>query len=187
MRAKLLPFALFTACMLFASRSDYLSIKQKFLTIQNGRAARGTRVPIPSTELNAYVQTELPKVVPQGIREPVVELLGNNSARATAYVNFLKMQNARGQAPGWLMRNLLNGEHQLVVTANMNSAKGSAVVYLTRVEIGGVPVEGAALNFLIENYLLPNYPEARIGKPFQLDYNMDRVEVKPGVAYVVIR
>ncbi len=187
MRAKLSVFALLAACTLFASRSDYLSIKQKFRAIQSGQAARGARVPLPSSELNAYVQTELPKVAPQGIRRPIVELIGNNTARGTAYINFMKVQNGRGQAPGWMMRNLLDGEHEVVVTANVTSANGSAVVHLTRVEIGGIPVEGAALNFLVDNYLLPNYPEAKIGRPFQLDYNMDRLEVKPGIAYVVLR
>lgn len=187
MRARLFLFALLAACTLSGSRSEYLSIKQKFQAIQTGRTGRGSRISLPSSELNAYVQTELPKVAPQGIRKPTVELIGNNTARGRAFINFLKVQNARGQAPGWMMRNLLSGEHEVVVTANVTSNNGSAIVHLTRVEIGGIPVEGAALDFLIDNYLMPNYPEAKIGRTFQLDYNINRVEVKPGVAYVVLR
>jgi len=187
MKAKLLSFALLTACMMFGSRSEYLSIKQKLQAIQAGQTVRGSRVPLPTNELNAYVQTELPKVAPQGIRRPTVELIGHNTARGRAIINFVKLQSARGKAPGWMMRNLLDGEHEVVVTANVTSNNGSAIVHLTRVEIGGIPVEGAALDFLIDNYLIPNCPEAKIGQAFQLDYNINRLEVQPGVAYVVLR
>ena len=187
MRRLSLALALVFGGIAAGTRSEYLSIKQKFKAIETQHTRPGAKVALPSNELNAYVQTELPTLAPSGVRQASVELLGNNMARGRAMVNFVKLQSANGNQPGWLMSKILDGERPLVVTAQVVSANGQATVYLKRVEFGGVPVEGNALDFLIANYLLPNYPNALIGRPFQLDHRMDRLEVQPGVAYVVIK
>jgi hypothetical protein len=85
------------------------------------------------------------------------------------------------------MRKLLEGEREVVVTTRISSGAGKATVNLQRVEISGVPIEGAALDFILTNYLIPNYPEAKIGRPFALHKRVDRIEVEPGVAYVFTR
>jgi hypothetical protein len=82
---------------------------------------------------------------------------------------------------------LLQGEHELAVTAHVRSQGGTATVDLQKVEVAGVPISGSALDFLIQNYLRPNYPDAKIGRPFELKYNMDRIEVAPGTAYVYMK
>lgn len=182
------------ACCLFvavasgtASRNDYQNVKKKFDQIERKQVRAGSKIAISAAELNAYVQTELPRVAPPGIRQPVVELHGNDTASGRAMIDFVKLRSAQGKAPNWILRGLLQGEHEVQVTTRVQSAKGSATVYLQKVEVAGIPISGAALDFLVNNYLTPNYPEAKIGKPFQLQYGMERLEVAPGVAYVVMR
>jgi hypothetical protein len=184
---RLLALVFLLCAVLIASRTDYLNVKRKFEAIEKYQTRPGTRVPLPASELNAYVQTELPGVAPQGVRDPKVELQGNNIATGRALINFLKIQSARGATPNWFMKKLLDGEHEVAVTAKVSSGGGRATVYLQRVEISGVPVEGAALDFVIQNYLLPNYPNVKINQPFDLKYRMDRLEVSPGIAYVVMQ
>jgi hypothetical protein len=133
------------------------------------------------------VQAELPIVAPRGIREPKVELLGNNTATGRAMVDFLTLRSAQGKQPSWLIRKLLEGEREVAVTTRIESGGGKATVNLQRVEISGIPIEGAALDFVINNYLIPNYPEAKIGRPFALHKRVDKIEVSPGVAYVFTR
>ena len=184
---RLLAVAIFVSALTFAARTDYLNAKHKFELIEKQQIKPGARVPLSASELNAYVAAELPQVAPAGIRNPSVELLGNNVASGRALINFLKIQNARGKPPTWIMRTLLDGEHDVAVTARVDSGGGKATVYLQRVEISGIPIEGGALDYLIRDYLLPNYPNAKINQPFDLKYRMDRVEVSPGVAYVVMQ
>ena len=62
----LLP--LVPAVWLLGARSEYLSVKQKFDAIEKRQIQPGSRVPIKANELNAYVQAELPKVAPPGVR-----------------------------------------------------------------------------------------------------------------------
>jgi hypothetical protein len=170
-----------------STRTDYLNVKRKFKEIDTSQAKPGARVAISSQELNAYVENELPTVAPPGIRKPHVELQGNNIATGSALIDFLKLRSAQGKTTNWLLRKMLEGEHEVKVTTKVTSGNGSAKVDLQRVEVGGLPIQGAALDFLIQNYLLPNYPEAKIGKPFALHKRVDRIEVAPGVAYVIVK
>ena len=50
------------------------------------------------------------------------------------------------------------------VTARIRSGGGEATVDVDRVEIGGMQIDGRTLQFLIENFLLPMYPEAAVGR-----------------------
>lgn len=172
---------------LSASRSDYVNVKQKFASIERESAKPGSRVALSAKELNAYVEAELPQHAPPGVRRPHVELHGNDSATGTILVDFLKIRSAKGKTNNWLIRQLFEGEHEVKVTAHVRSGGGTATVDLQRVEIGGVPISGSALDFVVRNYLIPNYPDAKIGRPFKLHKQVDRVEVQPGVAYVVLK
>jgi hypothetical protein len=51
-----------------------------------------------------------------------------------------------------------------------------------------VPISGAALDYLVQNYLIPRYPEAKIGQPFEIGYGIDRFEIRPeGVRVIMAR
>jgi hypothetical protein len=169
------------------SRTDYQSAKRKFQSIEKQPPKPGSKVSFTAPELNAYVQAELPPVAPRGIRNPKVELLGDNTATGRALIDFVSFRSAQGKSTNWLMRKLLEGEREVVVTTRISSGGGKATVNLQRVEISGIPIEGATLDFILANYLIPNYPEAKIGRPFALHKNVDRIEVSPGVAYVFTR
>src|SRR5438128_138790 len=85
---RFLALAILACSALVASRTDYLNAKRKFESIEQFQTKPGSRVPLPSSELNAYVQVELPAVAPQGVRDPKVELRGNNIAVGRAFINF---------------------------------------------------------------------------------------------------
>jgi len=72
------------------------------------------------------------------------------------------------------------------VTARVRSGGGRAQVDVERVEISGVTIDGGTLDFLIQNVLLPLYPTAAVGRSFELGHRIDRIEVGPGAAEVVI-
>jgi hypothetical protein len=187
MRRLALALALLAAGSLPATRTDYLNVKKKFREIEQKQAKPGSRIPITSQEINAYVENELPLVAPKGIRKPHVDLDGNNTATGSALIDFVKLRSAQGKPTNWLMRKLLEGEREVKVTTRVTSGNGTATVNVQRVEIGGLPIQGAALDFLIKNYLIPNYPQAKIGRPFKLHQQVDSIQVDPGVAYVTLK
>jgi hypothetical protein len=187
MRRRVFSCLLVVSALVAGARSDYQNVKDKFQAIEKEKVKPGTRIAIPAQELNAYVQAELPTVAPEGIRNPRVELQGNNIATGHALIDFVKLRTAQGKPPNWFLRQLLEGEHEVAVTTRVRSGGGTATVDVQKVEVSGIPIEGAALDYLIQNYVLPRYPDAKIGRPFALNYRMDRLEVAPGVAYVVMK
>lgn len=187
MRRLLTVLILLTASVAVASRTEYLSVVRKFQAMDKAQYRPGTSVSLSSGELNSYVQTELETIAPVGVRNPKVELIGGNQATGRALIDFVKLRSAQGKPPNFFIRTLLEGEHEVAVTTRIRSGGGTATVDLQRVEVAGIPIEGRALDYVIQNYLLPKYPDVKIGQPFQLPARVDRIEVTPGAAHVVMR
>ena len=160
---------------------DYTSAKQKFDQIEAGALRPGARVTLSPRELDAYVAHE----APAGVRNPRLELHAG-MAKGTALIDFAKVRRAQGHPPGWLLSKLLDGERPVSVTARLQSGNGHATVDVQRVEISGIEIDGGTLDFLIRNFLLAAYPDAVVGRPFELGHRIDRVEVQPGSVGVVI-
>src|SRR5437764_6381794 len=154
--------------------------------IQTGKAKPGSVFTFSSSELNAYARSELPTIVPEGVRETHLEL-GSGTATGSALVDFLKLRHGQGESTPWLISKLIEGEKLVRVNARIQSANGRAMVYLQRVEISGLAVSGSTLDFLIRTFFLPLYPNAKINEPFELHDSVDRIEVDPVQARVVIR
>jgi hypothetical protein len=172
--------------LLGAPSSEYLSVKRKFDLIESDRLTPGSRVLITSRELNAYVATEVNGYAAQGVRNPQLQL-GVGSATGTAMIDFLKLRQAEGKSPGWMMSKLLAGERPVRVTARIQSGGGEARVDVESVEISGVAIEGKTLDFLIQTFLLPQFPEAQVSRPFKLEHRIDHLDVNPDAVGVVLR
>jgi hypothetical protein len=161
-------------------------VSRKLEMIERGKAMPGSVIRFSSAELNAWVRAKAPTVVPDGFRQPRL-VLGNGEANASALIDFLKVRHASGIETNWLVAKLIEGEKLVHAQAGIQSAHGQATVHLLRVEIGGLAVTGAPLDFLVQNFLLPFYPDAQIDQPFALADHVDRIEVTPVEARVYMR
>jgi hypothetical protein len=159
----------------------------KFHGLAIGAYPQGARVAITNREFNVYLQSEIPFVIGPGVRNARVETDAGNIARGYLDIDFLKVRQARGDKPSWLMTQLLAGERPVEITVRVTSGAGKCRVDVLRVVVSGVVAEGRTLDFLIRNFLLPNFPDAKIGKDFSMDYNIDHLEIRPGVVTVVLR
>jgi hypothetical protein len=178
-------YAISLAAALAAPLNNYTSAQEKLARIESDQLPAGSHIELSAAELNAYVTNEAPKVT-DGVRNPRLELLGDGLARGTALIDFARVQRSQGNPPGWLMAKLLEGERPVTVSVRIRSSKGQATVDVQRVEISGMAMEGAALDFLIQHFLLGLYPNAVVGRPFPLGHRMERVDVRPrGVTVVV--
>jgi hypothetical protein len=175
----------FLAGALVAGADDYSAAQRKMDLIEQDRARPGSRVAFTKDELNAWVRQAVTRVAPEGVRESRLEL-GNGAATGFAYVDFPRLRRAQGEPMGWLMEKLLAGERPVKVEARIRSGGGQATVDVERVEISGMELSGATLDFVIRNFLWPYYPEAKIGKPFELAHRIERLEVRPTEVRVVI-
>ncbi len=172
--------------VVFAADPALQSAQAKIDKLQDEQWKPGEAVMFSPAEINAWVAAKVPEEIPHGIRDPRIEL-GTDTASASAMVDFLKMEQARGKATGWAIGKLIEGERPLKVSVRVASAGGKITVYLTRVELSGVSLEGAALDFLINAFFLPLYPDAKIGEPVDLDYNIDYIQIRPDGLRIVIK
>ena len=173
------------AASLAAAYSDYVSAQDKFSRIESDRLRSGTRIELSAKELNAYVEQQVASVT-GGVRNPNLQLVAPEVARGSALVDFAKVQSSQGHPPGWLMSKLLEGERPVSVTARIRSAGGRATVDVQRVEISGIAIDGRTLDFLIQNVLLPQYPNAVVGRPFELGHHIEKLDVQPASVGVLI-
>ena len=133
-------------------------------------------------ELNAYAEHNLP----QGVRNPQVQVIAPEIATGSAMVDFGKLQRSLGYKPGWLLSKLLDGERPVSVTARIRSSGGQATVEVQRVQVSGLQIDGATLDFLIRNVLLPVYPAAVLDRPFDLGHHIRALDVQPRAVGVLI-
>jgi hypothetical protein len=170
-----------------ATLGDSQSAFRKLESIEAGKVPRGSRVSFSRQEIDGWLQESARYHVPHGLNNLRLDL---TAGRATAYANidFLKVQQATsGGDPGWLLKNLFAGERPVVVTARFDSANGRARVDVERVEISGVPIQGAALNFVIANYVRPTFPDVKVDEWFELHFGVDRFTVAPSGVVVFLR
>lgn len=184
-RAAFSLFATPLVLLLAATSADYRSVQQKFDSIESGRLKPGSRVDLSPAELNAYVEHEVP-LATGGVRQPHVTLLRPEVAQATALINFAEVRRSQGDPPGWLMSRLLDGEHPVSVTARIRSSAGHATVDVLSVEISGITIDGRTLDFLIQHFLLALYPDAVVGRPFELGDRIEKLDVQPSGVHVLI-
>jgi len=162
------------------------SVAYKLERIQSERARPGSTVDFGAHELNAWVADQVPAYAPHGVRNTHLDL-GNGMVTATALIDFLKVRQAQGDQTNWLIAKLIQGEHPVKVTARIQSANGKATVFVQQVEVSGMSMSGSTLDFLIDNFFRPLFPDAKLNQPFELADNVERIEVDPGVAKAVIR
>jgi hypothetical protein len=175
---------LIVAASLAGAASDYYaSAKAKFNSIEAERLPSGARVFLTIPELNAWVARE----APAGVRNPRVRVSARDLATGAAFIDFGKLERSAGLQPGWLMSKILDGERPVSVTARVRSSAGRATVDLQRVEISGIVIDGHTLDFLIQNFLIPMYPDAIVGRPFALGHRIERFDVSPNAVSVLLR
>jgi hypothetical protein len=179
---KVCLIAVALAALAVAGVEDYTSARHKLDLIDSDRLRPGAKVTLTPRELNAYVAHE----VPPGVRDTKLQIVSPGVATGSALIDFGKVRRAQGHPPGWLMSKLLDGERPVSVTARILSANGHATVNVQRVQVSGVEIDGRTLEFLMQNLVIPLYPNAAVDRPFQLGHRIERLEVEPAAVGIVI-
>lgn len=183
----LLPVATALLAAIPAANSpESRSVDYKLDRIRSGQVQPGSSVVFTAHELNVWVAGEVPRYAPRGVRNTRLDLQ-KGTVEASASIDFLKVRQTHGVETSWLIAKLIEGEHPVRVNARIQSGGGKAAVYLKRVEISGISVSGSTLDFLINNFFRPLFPDAKINQPFGLEDNVERIEIHPNLAKAVMK
>ena len=172
-----------SAAMSFAADPLADSAQKKLDSISDRKLKPGAIVTLSSREINAWMHEKAVKAFPEGMRNEHIDL-GSGSAEGTALVDLLKL--SRGNV-NVLIARLIEGERLLKAAIRVESGGGRCTVFLTRVELGGVAIDGSVLDFLIKHFVQPRYPDIKINEPFELDFNIDRIDLQPTGVRIAIK
>ena len=115
---------------------------------------------------------------------PVLEF-ADGEVTGHALIDLVKLrQAATGEAPGWAAKNLFAGERPVTIAVRLALRDGQARVDIESVEVSGIQIEGRVLDFLIQNYLIPTFPEAKVNQWFGLAFRIDHITISPRGASV---
>jgi len=173
-----------TASALLAADPLADSAQKKLDSISDRKLKPGAVVTLSPREINAWIHEKAVKAFADGIRNDHVDL-GPGTTDGNALVDLTKISKAKNVNP--LIARLIEGERFLKVSIRVESAKGRATVFLTHVELSGVAVDGSILDFLIKHFVQPRYPDIKINEPFDLDFNIERIEIQPAAVRVLIK
>lgn len=161
------------------------SAHAKIALIEYDRALPGSSITLSSAELAAYANEQAQIIIPGVVRDVTLTLTPAH-VEATAYINFLKARQAEGDSDNWLVQQLLDGERKVTVRVKFSSQGKQARVDVEQVEVEEVFVKGTTLDFLLRQFVIPNFPDAQVGRWFALGHRIERLDVKTSAATLVV-
>lgn len=168
---------------LFAADPLAESAQKKLDSISDRKLKPGAVVTLSPGEINSWMHEKAAKAFPEGVRNERVDL-GPGTTDGYALVDLLKI--GKGNINSLIAR-LVEGERPLKASIRVESANGRATVFLTRAELSGVAVDGSILDFLIKHFVQPRYPDMKVNEPFDLDFNIERIEIQSAAVRVIIK
>lgn len=138
---------------------------------QNARLAHPDQTPTVMTEeeINDYFAAGRVKL-PQGVKK--VSFQGQSGLLTTlATIDFDEIR--AGQRSSNPLLSIFSGTHNVRVESDAAGSGGVAKVHIRTVSIDGVDVPRMALEYFINKYLKPKYPNVGIDSTFQLPDKID--------------
>jgi hypothetical protein len=161
----------------------YTSMEKKIATLEAGPTTQAQTVTMTQDELNAFF-AEGGVQVPKGLSSIKFDLRPE-IVHATSEVDFDQLSEGHGGGGNPLFSALFSGTHDVDAEAQASGSGGQGTVTIQSVKLDGVPVPKSALQYLIQHYVKPRYPQAGMTSTFELPVKIDRATVQQGQVELV--
>jgi hypothetical protein len=152
------------------------STQQKFDYIrQNGAKKTPDQKPtvINENEVNAWLTSDHAEL-PKGVKR--LQFRGSpGEIFATSTVDFDEI--TAGNRSGNPLLGLFSGTHEVQAKAHAEGTGGTGEVHIDSISLDGVNVPRMALEFFVDKYIKPKYPNLGIDSTFALPYQVDIAQV----------
>ena len=152
---------------------------QRKLQYMDQNSRRATPNPAPTVlteqEVNAWFASAYAKL-PKGVNKlRVVGAPGQITANAS--INFDEVKEGRSGGGFNPLMSMFSGTHDVQVVADAHVQGGEALVHVESASIDDVNIPRLALEFFIDHYLKPKYPNVGIDSTFKPGYRVDSATV----------
>lgn len=172
------------------SRQQADAFAQKIENIQkhaDSGTAAARQTTLSEAEVNSWFAYHAPPLLPEGIAQPRVSILGSRRMTGTAIVDLDAV--AKGRQSGGLFDvwNLVGGRLPVTVTGLLHASAGRVRFEMQEADISGVPLPRRMLEELVQYYSRSeDRPSGvRLTDTFELPAGIRQVELRPGSAIVV--
>lgn len=142
---------------------------------QNGTRSQPDPAPtvLSEEEINDYLASGRVEI-PKGVKK--VRLQGQ-SGKVTAFLTVDFDQIKESQHSQSMLMNLFSGTHDVTVETDAAGTAGEGKVHVRTVYLDGTEVPRMALEYFVEKYLTPKYPNVGLDSQFKLPNRIDTAAV----------
>ncbi|MDT8070252.1 MAG: hypothetical protein ROO76_18955 [Terriglobia bacterium] len=156
----------------------YLSMDRKVASIESNASnppSHPQTTTITQDELNAYL-SEGGIDIPKGLSDVKIEF-SPGTVHASSQVDFDHLSEGHGGGNP-IFSALFSGTHDVEADAQASGSNGQGTVTIKTVKLDGVSIPKAALEYLIQHYVKPKYPNAGMTSTFSLPDNIQNAVVQ---------
>ena len=167
----------------FARKLAIISAQSTLAT----RAAAVRRTAVSEDEVNSWFAYRAQPLLPQGMSEPQLTIVGNGRVMGTATVDLdtiARQRRSKGVLNPW---NLVGGRVPVTVAGVLRTQNGRGQFDVEETTVSGIPVPTALLQELVAYFSrTASAPDGlRLDDPFELPANIRQIEVGQGQAVVI--
>lgn len=151
------------------------------------RSASPSRTPVTETELNSWFMYRAQPLLPSGVSDPKLTIVGNGKVMGTVVVDVQQVAKKRGSSGAFDPLSLLGGRVPITVSGVLHASNGRGQFELQEADVSGVPVPKPLLQQVLAYYSRsPEHPDGvQLDAPFELPANIRAIEIGQGQAVVV--
>ena len=156
--------------------ADSMERKLQYID-QNSERPQPNPAPTALTEqeVNAWFASPYANL-PKGVHS--LKVIGaNGQITANASINFDEVKEGRGGGGFNPLMSMFSGTHDVQVVAAAQAQNGEAEVHVQSASIDDVNIPRVALEFFVDHYLKPKYPNVGLDTTFNPGYRVDNARV----------
>jgi hypothetical protein len=184
-----LPNLALQAAEISKQQADLFARKVAQIVGQGDRNQKpGTRrTSVSETELNSWFAYSATPLLPAGVAEPRVTMVGNGKLAGKAVVDLDTIAKKKQSGGTFDLWNLIGGKVPVNVIGTLRTKDGQGSFLLESADVSGVPVPKTFLQEMVSYYSrTPNNPRGvNLEDPFALPASIRQIDVGAGQAVIV--
>lgn len=177
------------AASISKQQADLFSRKVAQIVVQGDAVQKpGTKkTQVSETELNSWFAYSATPLLPSGVTEPRITLVGKGKVAGQAIVDLdaiAKKKQSGGTFDVW---NLVGGKVPVNVAGTLRTRDGIGSFLLESADVSGLPLPKSFLQEVVSYYSrTPAHPQGvKIDDPFELPASIRQIDVGSGQAVIV--
>ena len=185
----ILTVASLEAAALSKQEADLFSRKLAQIVVQGDAAqkAGNRRTPVTETELNSWFTYSAKPLLPAGVSDPRITMIGNGKVTGQAVVDLDAIAKKKASGGTFDIWNLVGGKVPVNVAGTLRTKDGIGSFDLESADVSGLPLPKSFLQEVVSYYSrTADHPQGvKIDDPFALPASIRQIDVGAGQAVIV--